>query len=122
LSHIVSIKTEVRDAQAVASACRRLGLPEPVQGTAKLFEGQATGLLVRLPGWLYPVVLDTTTGQVQFDNYAGNWGRQEDLDRFMQAYTIEKARLEARKGNYNVVEQALPDGSVKLTIRAGGAS
>jgi hypothetical protein len=50
MSHIVTIATEVRDPDAVVAACRRLGLPEPVQGTASLFEGQATGLLVRLPG------------------------------------------------------------------------
>ena len=61
MSHIVTIKTEVRDPQAVASACRRLGLPEPVHGTATLFSGEATGLLVKLPDWLYPVVLDTAT-------------------------------------------------------------
>ena len=41
MSHIVSIKTEVRDPTAVAEACRRLGLPEPVQGTAKLFSSEA---------------------------------------------------------------------------------
>src|SRR4051794_11470915 len=82
VSHIVSIKTEVRDPVAVAAACRRLGLPEPVQGTARLFEGQATGLLVRLPGWLYPVACDTATGELRFDNYNGSWGSQEHLDRF----------------------------------------
>ena len=38
MSHIVSIQTEVRDPAAVAAACRRLGLPEPVHGTARLFE------------------------------------------------------------------------------------
>jgi len=43
LSHIVIIKTEVRDAEAVRDACKRLGLTEPVQGTARLFEGEATG-------------------------------------------------------------------------------
>jgi hypothetical protein len=122
LSHIVTIKTEVRDPIAVAAACRRLGLPEPVQGTARLFSGEATGLVVRLPGWLYPAVLDTTTGQVRFDNYSGSWGDQSHLDRFMQAYSLEKARMEARKRGHNVVEQALPDGSVKLTIQVGGAS
>ena len=37
MSHIVSVKTEVRDPVAIAAACRRLGLPEPVHGTAKLF-------------------------------------------------------------------------------------
>ena len=40
LSHIVTIKTEVRDPAAVAAACRRLALPEPVQGTAKLFRAR----------------------------------------------------------------------------------
>ncbi len=43
MSHIVTIKTEVRDPAAVAAACRRLGLPEPVHGTAKPFGGGATG-------------------------------------------------------------------------------
>ena len=65
MSHIVTITTEVRDPLAVAAACRRLGLSEPVQGAAKLFEGEATGLLVQLPGWLYPVVAETPTGKIQ---------------------------------------------------------
>ncbi len=122
MSHIVMIRTEVRDPLAVAAACRRLGLPEPVQGTAKLFSGEATGLLVKLPGWLYAAVVDTATGQVRYDNYNEAWGRQEHLDKFLQAYALEKARLEARKRGHDVVEQALPDGSVKLTIMVGGAS
>jgi len=122
LSHIVSIKTEVRDAQAVTAACRRLGLPGPVTGTAKLFSGEAAGLLVKLPDWLYPVVLDTATGQIHFDNYNQAWGKQEHLDRFLQLYAVEKARIEARKRGHNVVEQALPDGSIKLTINVGGGS
>jgi hypothetical protein len=50
VSHIDSIKTEVRDPEAVAAACRRLGPPGPVHGTARLFEGAAEGLLVKLPG------------------------------------------------------------------------
>ena len=120
MSHIVSIRTEVRDAQAVAEACRQLGLAPPVNGTATLFGGEATGLLVKLPGWLYPVVLDPATGQVQFDNYGGAWGDRKHLDRFMQVYAVEKARLEARKRGHNVVEQSLPDGSIKLTITMGG--
>ena len=62
MSHIVTITTEVRDPAAIAAACRRLGLPEPVQGTARLFEGEATGLLVTLPGWLYPCVCNPATG------------------------------------------------------------
>jgi hypothetical protein len=54
MSHIVTIATEVRDPDALAAACRRLGLPEPVQGTATLSSGRASGLLVRLPGLSRP--------------------------------------------------------------------
>ena len=122
MSHIVSIKTEVRDPQAVAAACRRLDLPEPAHGTAKLFSGEASGLLVKLPDWLYPVVVDTATGRIHYDNYNQAWGKQEQLDRFLQLYAVEKACIEARKRGHSVVEQALPDGSVKLTIQVGGAS
>ncbi len=123
MSHIVTIKTEVRDAEAVKAACNRLGLEEPVHGTAKLFEGEATGLLVKLPGWLYPAVVSTASGQVRFDNDQGSWGDQKHLDAFLQAYALEKAKLEARKRGHSVFEQPLPDGSVKLTIQvAGGAS
>jgi hypothetical protein len=122
VSHIVTIATEVRDPAAVASACRRLGLAEPAHGTAKLFEDEATGLLVKLPGWLYPVVADTATGQLRYDNYAGVWGDPAHLDRFLQHYAVEKARIEARKRGHSVVEQNLPDGSIKVTISVGGAA
>ena len=116
MSHIVTIRTEVRDPAAVGAACLRLGLPEPVHGTAQLFSGQAAGLLVKLPGWLYPVACDTATGELKFDNYNGSWGPQEHLDRFMQAYAVERATLEARKKGYSVSEQPLEDGSIRLQI------
>jgi hypothetical protein len=121
VSHIVTIKTEVRDVEAVRSACKRLGLEEPVHGTATLFSGQATGLLVRLPGWLYPVVFDTASGTVKYDNYEGDWGDPKEFDRFVQAYAIERVKLEARKKGQSVHEQTLPDGSIKLTVTVGGA-
>lgn len=76
MSHIVSIKTQVRDAVALAAACRRLGLAEPVRETVHLFSGQATGLAVRFPGWEYPVVIDVDAGVVQYDDFNGNWKGQ----------------------------------------------
>ncbi len=122
MSHIVTIKTEVRDPEAVRAACRRLNIPEPQQGTARLFEGEAEGLLVRLPGWQYPAVVETTTGQVRYDNYEGAWGDPKHLDAFLQAYAVEKAKLEARKKGHSVFEQSLPNGSIKLTISVGGGA
>jgi hypothetical protein len=116
MSHIVTIQTKLHDPVAVVAACQRLNLPTPVEGTATLFSGEATGLLVKLPDWVYPLVVNTTTGQAAFDNYQGAWGRQEHLDRFLQMYAVEKTKLEARKKGYSVSEQALSDGSIKLQV------
>jgi hypothetical protein len=121
MSHIVTVKTQVKDQAALAAACARLGLAAPAEGTAELFSGNATGLLVNLPGWRFPVVMDVQAGQVHYDNFSGAWGSQTELDRLLQAYAIEKARIEARKSGHAVTEQSLPDGSVKLTIHLGGA-
>ena len=122
MSHIVTVKTEVRDRAAVAAACRRLALAEPVHGTAHLFSGQATGLLVRLPDWLYPVVIDTATGQARYDNYGGTWGDEKQLHRPLQAYAIERTKIEARKKSYTTTEQSLADGSIAVDIEIGGAA
>jgi hypothetical protein len=122
VSHVVQIDTEVRDPVAAAAACRRLGLPAPAHGTAALFNGEATGLLVMLPGWLYPVAADTATGALRYDNYGGRWGDPAHLGRFLQAYGVEKAKIEARKRGYAATEQALADGSIRLAIRVGGAA
>jgi len=120
MSHIVSIQTKVRDPAAIAAACQRLGLAVPVQGTAQLFSGEATGLLVQLPDWQFPLVIDTLTGEVRYDNYGGAWGAQEQLDRFLQMYAVEKVKLEARQKNFTVTEQTLQDGGIKLQIIQGG--
>jgi hypothetical protein len=123
VSHIVTVKTEIRDNAAVAAACRRLGLSQPSRGTTRLFSGEATGLIVQLPDWRYPIVCNTADGEIRYDNYNGRWGDQTELDRFTQAYAIEKVRLEARRKGHGVTEQTLTDGSVKLTVQvAGGAA
>lgn len=122
MSHIVTIKTEIRDATALRAACQRLGLPQPVTGTHTLFSGEVAGLAVQLPDWLYPVVCQLEMGTLQFDNYHGRWGEQKHLDALRQAYAVEKAKIEARRKGHTVSEQALTDGSIKLTIRVGGAA
>jgi hypothetical protein len=119
MSHIVTIQTKLHDPAAITAACTRLGLAAPALGTAQLFSGEATGLLIQLPGWQYPAVVDTPTGTVRYDNYNGHWGDQQHLDRLVQAYSVEKAKLEARKRGYSVSEQQLRDGSILVQIREG---
>ena len=122
MSHVVKIETQVKDVTAAQAACRRLKLDAPQHGTARLFSGNATGLIVKLSGWRYPAVFDTETGQAEFDNYGGRWGEQEQLDRFLQIYAVEAARIQARRQGHSVTEQPLADGSIKLTITVGGAA
>jgi hypothetical protein len=122
LSHIVVVKTQVRDAAAIQAACQRLRLPQPVQGTHRLFTNSATGLAVQLPKWRFPVVCDLATGQVQYDNFRGHWGEQRHLDAFLQGYAVEKAKAECRRKGHTCTETSLSDGSIKLTISVGGAA
>jgi hypothetical protein len=104
----------------VAAACQRLGLPEPVQGTAELFSGAATGLLVQLPGWQYPAVIDTLTGTVRYDNFNGHWGDDQHLLRLLQRYAVEKTKIEGHKRGHTVTEQQLDNGSIRLQIAEVG--
>jgi hypothetical protein len=121
LSHVVEIETEVRDTEAMASACRRLGLAQPQRGTTTLFQTVVSGLLVQLQGWRFPIVVSPETGQVKYDNYEGLWGEQRELERFLQIYLVEKVRIEARKAGHSMTEQVLEDGSIAVEmIQVGG--
>ena len=122
MSHIVEIKTEVRDVSAIRAACRRLKLDEPIHGTTQLFSAEATGWAVQLPDWNFPIVCDINTGQVRYDNYNGAWGDQKELNRFMQAYAVERAKIEARRKGHSVTEQSLANGTIKLTVKVEGAA
>jgi hypothetical protein len=120
MSHIVQIRTQVKDELGIRAACTRLQLAEPRRGVFKLFTAEAQGVGVQLPDWVYPVVCDTQTGALQYDNYNGRWGKPEHLDRFLQMYGVEKAKLEARKRGHSVTEQELTSGAIQLTVEVGG--
>ena len=122
MSHIVRIESRVHDPVTVAAACQRMNLAAPVQGTAHLFSGEATGLLVQFPGWQYPTVVDTLTGSIKYDNFEGHWGDKCHLDRFLQLYAVERTKLEARKKGLQISEQTLQDGSIKLQIMEGASA
>ena len=122
MSHIVSIKTEIRDQFAVAAACSRLKWPEPVQGRHRLFSTTVDGLAVKAPRWQYPIVCDLASGELSYDNFEGRWGDPVELDRFKQSYAVEKTKIEARKQGRYVSEQTLADGTVQLTVEVNGGA
>jgi hypothetical protein len=122
MSHIVEIKTEIHDEQAVRAACVRLKLAAPERKTVRLFSATETGLCVELPGWRYPVVCNVLTGELRFDNYNGHWGPQAELNKFLQAYAVEKAKIEARKKGHLAYETPMEDGSIRVTVHVRGAT
>ena len=79
-------------------------------------------MIVRLPDWHYPLVCQTNTGVLQYDNFEGRWGDPKHLDRFLQAYAVERTLAEARRQGHTVTEQSLPDGSIKLTVELQGGA
>jgi len=122
MSHIVTIKTEIRDRAAVLAAAVRLKLPVPVEGKHKLWMDGRTrtieGMSVELTEWSEPAICNLRTGEVHYDNDNGG-----ELNKFKQAYAVEKAKIEARKAGHLVTETALPDGKIKLTLSVmGGAA
>ena len=119
MSHIVVIETKIHDATALTEACRRLELAEPVHRNVRLFSDDATGLSVKLPGWRYPIVVDTANGSIKYDNYEGRWGNPDKLGRLLQMYAVEKAKIEARKQGHSVTERPLTGGSIKVTVQVG---
>lgn len=120
MSHIVEIQTQVRDAAAVTSACRRLQWPTPVEGVHRLFSGEEVGLGVQLPEWRYPVVCDLATGSLKYDHFGGRCADPRHLDRFLQTYAVEQATLVARRQGHSVIERLLPDGAIRLTVQMAG--
>ena len=102
--------------------CQSSTMTEPVQGKTKLFSGEAEGLSVQLPEWVYPLVCDTTRGTLRYDNFSGRWGDSRHLDRFLQAYACERAKAEARRRGHQCTEAQLPGGSIKLTIQVQGGA
>ena len=120
MSHVVTVQTELRDLEAIRQATRRLQLPEPTFGEVQLFSERKTGWAIQLRDWRYPVVANLESGRVDFDNYGGRWGKQQELDQFLQRYAVERATIVARKQGHTTTEQTLVDGSIKLLIQVGG--
>ena len=52
--------------------------------------------------------------------FTGVWGDEHHHHRFVQAYDVERSRIEARKKSYATTEQSLADGSIMVEIEVGG--
>lgn len=120
MSHTVTCKVEMRDENSLRRAIDHLNLPLVEGGrigTHKLYGGQsAHGIAIQLPNWRHPVVIDPVTGTAKYDNFNGSWGKQIELDKLVQRYSIERTMEEAQVVGYNVEENTLENGDVELVM------
>ena len=122
MSHISKIELEVRDIQILGNACKRLGL-ELLKGqkTFKWYGKEAEcDHAIRVPGADYEIGVTNKNGlyELQCDYYDRNIekviGKKGGL--LKQAYAVEKAKIEARKKGYSVLERKTENG-IRLHVR-----
>jgi len=117
MSHTVTVKSDVRDHDALARAAQALGGRVLGLGTHKLFETHETGFGVSLPGWRFPIVA-TESGALAYDDYKGRWGNVAQLAELRKRYVIETARAVCeRQGWYT---DTAPNGTLTAYLPGGG--
>lgn len=116
MSHTTTIALEIKSESALIQACKDLGVDYKVNAKEKLFDGTvAEGFSFKPKGWIYPVVA-TADGQLLFDNYEGQWGKIEELNKIRQRYAVNVQVEVAKARGYRVREEQTVDGKVKLTL------
>ena len=118
MSHIAKVEVKIKDIDAVRAACQELGLHlEEGQISEKVYDGTIKGnLSIKLPGWRYPMVIDTEKGEAAFDNYGGHWGNMAEFEKFQQQYSRQVTLNEFEGGDYTISEETLKDGTIEITM------
>lgn len=122
MSHFTTIKTEIRDIEALQSACSELGLNLAANAQARGYlNNQLQGdCVVQLKG-PYDVALNRQPDgafQLTCDWWEGHVEKEvgKNYGRLLQLYGVHKAMREARRKGYIVQRKSQQDGSIKLVI------
>ena len=122
MSHTATVKTELRSRQMIQRAAKAMKLECSVGDfTQTFYQGtpQKGDVLVKLPGWSYPVLINTKTAEVHFDNFNGIWGEAARLDDLIQEYSLLTAEDELQQfvlEGWTITRQKQPNGDVQLII------
>ncbi len=122
MSHFTTIKTQIKDIEALRQACAELGLALEQNAQARGYaSNQIKGdYVIRLKG-PYDIALNRQPeGSYSLtDDQWGNYVEDEvgpQHGKLMQLYAVHKALREARKKGHLARRSRLPDGSIQLTI------
>ncbi len=122
MSHFTTIKTQIKDIEALRQACAELGLALEQNAQARGYaSNQIKGdYVIRLKG-PYDIALNRQPeGSYSLtDDQWGNYVEDEvgpQHGKLMQLYAVHKAMREARKKGHLARRSQLQDGSIQLTI------
>lgn len=124
MSHVATVKTAIKNLTILVKTCNALGIPfTQGQQSVGLYEREVAGdFSCKLPGWYYPVVVDSQTGEISFDNYKGSWGDEKELHKLIQEYSLEVAEEEASEfvlQGYTIEREKQENGDIQLVISQG---
>ncbi|MBA4150540.1 MAG: DUF1257 domain-containing protein [Verrucomicrobia bacterium] len=127
MSHFTTIKTQIKDIEALRSACSELGLTVLKDAEARGFISNTTkgDYVIQLKG-PYDVALnkqaDGSFGLTS-DLWNGHVEQEvgKDYGKLLQLYGVHKAIREARRKGHLVKRSQQGDGSIKLVIAGGWA-
>jgi hypothetical protein len=122
MSHFTTIHTQIKDIEALRSACKEMALELVQNGEARGFAEQKTigDYVIKLHG-PYDVALnrqqDSSYG-LTTDWWNGHVEKEvgTKYGRLLQLYGVHKATMEARKKGLGVVRRSKADGSIKLIL------
>ncbi len=122
MSHFTKIKTQIKDIEALRSACREMGLSLLQNAEARgYYENRTKGdyviklkgpydiALNKQPDGAFGLTADLWNGHVE--NEVG-----QGYGKLLQLYGVHKATREARKKGHLVRRSQQPDGAIKLVI------
>jgi hypothetical protein len=122
LSHFTTIQTQIKDIEALRSACRELGLSLLPDTEARGFANQTRhgDFVIRLTGPYDIAVNKQANGTLGLttDWWEGHVERQvgAGFGRILQLYAVHKATTEARKKGFSVMRQPQRNGAIKLVL------
>jgi hypothetical protein len=128
MSHFTSIETQIRDIEALRSACNELGLGLVQNVQARGYGGKTHKgeYVITLKGPFDIALNKQANGSYQLatDWWDGHVEKEvgQKFGRLLQSYGVWKTAMEATKKGYMVTRHGLKNGSIKVTITGGALS
>jgi len=124
MSHFVSIQTQIKDIEALRSACAELGFGFDENAQARGIGTEQRGdYVIRLKGPCDIAVQrqpDGTFG-LSTDWWGGHVEREvgAKYGRLLQLYAVHKTAREARRRGLSIQRHPLVNGTIKLVLTGG---